>query len=43
MKIKNISDKLELSDPTEYDIDEVFHYLKQLKGLRGKFDHLSKP
>lgn len=43
MKIKGISDKLELSDPSDYDIEYVFHYLKQLKGLKGKFDHLNKP
>lgn len=38
-----MADKLNLSDPSDYDTEEVVNYLKHLSGLRGKFDHLSKP
>ena len=38
-----ICEKVELSDPTDVDIEDVMFHLRYLKGLRGKFENICRP
>jgi CRP-like cAMP-binding protein len=37
-----ISEKIENLQPTDAEIDEVIGYLKNLWGLKGRFEHLGR-